>query len=452
MTETVETVEREVFRIPSVNIDKLNKKFDRLGKTADKVGSARPTWREVGREEVVVLRMHDLEAQFYFAENGSWPTEKEVPLPFELDETSRNLGWHVTGKRTYVLVEVDGVAPKLAGWTFRGTLAHVSDVGNLLKLVPGTETVPERFRELDPWCEWCNVARKRIDTFIVENDNGEWKQVGRNCLADFLGHATPEQVARYAQMLADLDSDLRGMGGGWGGYAEDVLDTLDFLATVALVIDTDGWVSRRVAEEYFKTATVDTARGLYFGTMDEKSRRRFGPVTDEHRERADVALTWARDLPEAEVEANDYLWNLHVVTATDLAPRRGAGILASVFAAKDFADNKRAKREARKPSEYRGEIKKREVFEGLTFVWETSYEGAWGPSYITKLVDDDDNVFVWFGKGLDAGIERGDRVDLKATVKAHEEYEGTKQTVVTRAVVENHYPAEKDEKEAEGDG
>jgi hypothetical protein len=446
-TESVpETKVRDTFRIPSVNMSTVETKLNRLAKKATKLGSSPITWKVVGTEDVLVLE-RDMPGF-----NVGWEQQVERPLEIAVDNAKelaihQGNGFEVTGRRTYNIVEVEGEAPKLKGWRFRGTIVHAGEAGNILKTVLGDDegAVPERYRNAPPQCEYCHLARKRTDTFLVQHDNGEWKQVGRDHLADFLGHQSPEQIAAYAEALANLEFDMDAEEREWGGYrGEPVVNTHKFLAVVANVIEKDGWTSKKRAEEYGKIPTVETARRVMFGTTDAKTaredRERYGDPTDEHKAKADVALTWARDLTDEDLKDNDYLWNLHVVTATDYAPERGTGILASVFAAKDFADGKRAQRQTRedekKLSEYQGEIKKRQVFKNLKLVFVTSYETQYGTNQISKLVDDDGNVFVWFGTGFDSSVEIGDTVDIKATPKAHEEYEGTKQTIITRAAVE----------------
>jgi hypothetical protein len=60
--------------------------------------------------------------------------------------------------------------------------------------------------------------------------------------------------------------------------------------------------------------------------------------------------------------------------------------------------------------------------------WSTAPEGF----MLTVMADDAGNVIVWKGKGFD-NVEKGQSVTFKATVKAHNEREGVKQTIVTRA-------------------
>lgn len=101
-------------------------------------------------------------------------------------------------------------------------------------------------------------------------------------------------------------------------------------------------------------------------------------------------------------------------------------------------------------SEWVSEPKKR-IDLSLTLVNEYEYEGYTysyydsATSYIYTLRDDDGNCIVWKTKnplamwvedesGHDECVEAeiGDTIQMKATIKEHGEYKGTKQTVVTR--------------------
>ena len=113
-------------------------------------------------------------------------------------------------------------------------------------------------------------------------------------------------------------------------------------------------------------------------------------------------------------------------------------------------------------SEHVGKVKERRDME-LTLVRDHPYERyKYRSGYYTEtahiytLADDDGNCYVWkttallSARGADGdetAAEPGDRVALRATVKAHDEYRGVRQTVLTRAQVKRVGKA-RDEKEA----
>jgi hypothetical protein len=452
--ETVETIEKTVYRIPETSFADLEKKFAALNKKADKLGVPRVSFTDTGTETMLLVERDNL---FDLIERGyDLGTSYEVtPEQLETMEEKAAAGTaaapRVVGSRTYHLVTVEGEAPKLNGWTFRGTVMHAGEAGNMLRTVPGVEDVPEIYRTRDAHCDWCGLDRQRKDTFLVENDAGEWKQVGSNCLRDFLGHDSPEAVARWAEWLSGLDADMRGYeerDGGVGG--EDRLYLQRFLPMVAAAIRTEGWLSRGKARDQGGVATADRALQAYYPRTREDELE----VTDQDIEDAEMALTWVRDLPDEEVTSNDFMWNLHVATGDEFTPTRAAGVAAAVFIAKKFRDEKELERQKKVREfldEWFGTPKKREDFE-LTVVFTKVVDGYYGSKLMVKFRDPEGREAIWWNSGDNWGEQitptaendwqtgfipawkEGETYKVKATVKAHDTYEGRKQTTLTRVV------------------
>lgn len=84
------------------------------------------------------------------------------------------------------------------------------------------------------------------------------------------------------------------------------------------------------------------------------------------------------------------------------------------------------------PSNYVGEVGKRQDFEGEIVYAAAVGESMYGTTYMTKVKIGDDMVTYW---GLLKHIDYRGPVKFKATVKAHEEYKGAKQTIVNRPKV-----------------
>lgn len=108
--------------------------------------------------------------------------------------------------------------------------------------------------------------------------------------------------------------------------------------------------------------------------------------------------------------------------------------------AKTWADERAAKVKAigdkRAASEHVGEIGERIVVEGFARLI-TSFDNAYGTSYMYMIEDADGNSYKFIGKGIHTSEQSADRriafkVKAKFTVKAHDEYNGQKQTVVNR--------------------
>jgi hypothetical protein len=62
-------------------------------------------------------------------------------------------------------------------------------------------------------------------------------------------------------------------------------------------------------------------------------------------------------------------------------------------------------------------------------------EGQWGTTTLVSFEDKPGNLIKWFASVDLDDINTGDVVDIKATVKKHDEYQGVKQTMVSRAKI-----------------
>jgi hypothetical protein len=82
-------------------------------------------------------------------------------------------------------------------------------------------------------------------------------------------------------------------------------------------------------------------------------------------------------------------------------------------------------------SNHLGTVGERQEFT-LTVTYATWWEGKFGCTSLITFVDTDGNRLSWKASGIPQ-LERGDVVQGRATVKEHYEYQGKKQTALTRA-------------------
>lgn len=247
-----------IYRIPAENLDKFIEKIAKLNKRAAKLGCPPVTATETGVETYRLVRLAD--AHGY--------THSPV-MRVHLDAASASAGFHYAdlGMDVIHLYNVAGEAPKIAGWTFCATVQWIdAEDGATLPFtfqVPGTPNPPAWVNHTDPTrCDHCHTRRNRKAAYIVRHDEtGEWKQVGSTCLCDFLGHADPENVAAWAQILATLDTTLSEDEDDFGsgeGHTATRWSLSYFLAVTALAIRHHGWVSRGAARDMpGRTATAD---------------------------------------------------------------------------------------------------------------------------------------------------------------------------------------------------
>jgi len=414
-----EEIEQEIteYRIHETSMGWLDKKFKRMAKVAGQVGAKPPTY--------TILR-------------GEYVERKKQLLGDDFEQG--------TGEYDrYYIITVEGEPPKLAGWSFVATLTHTKD-GNLINKVPGTiEDVSGKYRTASPTCDYCGLIRKRTDSFIVRSDAGEYKQVGRNCLAKFLGYSNPERVAGYAAMLANIrkaieEQEEKLFSGG--GHGSDYRDLLSFLTMVVAVIEEHGWVSVAKARERDVTPTIREVEFQLSPDIDKKDYRHLKITpTDEHKSRAQEAIDFARS--EKLTTDSDYKHNLKVSTAGDMFHNKASGVVASLIAFEDHdkewervqqqrrEESEKRKDEYRK-SEYLGDIGER-ITVNVRVVRRMVLDSPYGVTYLFRMLDGENNVVVWFSSN--DILEEDQWYTLIGTVKKHDRYDDIKQTVLTRCKI-----------------
>lgn len=104
--------------------------------------------------------------------------------------------------------------------------------------------------------------------------------------------------------------------------------------------------------------------------------------------------------------------------------------------AKEVADAAIRKTLPESHSEYIGEIKERLRDLQVKLVSEREINSYYGTSILYTFAQDE-NILVWFCSGcpIDKDIHIGDEILLTGTVKAHDEYNGVKQTKLNRCIV-----------------
>lgn len=389
---------RRGYRIPNENLGALDAKFAKLARRAAKLGVEAPTATHLAVETV------ETRGAIY----------------------------------TYTWVAVTGVAPKFAGWTLTAVIEldrEEPDTPHVVHVVTG-EADPA-WRTLAEQCDHCHVAaRGRKQLVVVTHDDGTRKIVGTTCLKDFLGHAAPDAIASWAQVVVDAD-DLTEFEERGPGTGEQRYDPVTFLAWTIRAIHEHGWVARSNCR-FDQTPTADTALRLLQLAAGLARPDRFEELPDdltvaELAEAAEV-LAWAAEL----ATDNDYLANLQAVAVKSSWRVKHLGFAASAVTAWERDRARAVEADARAAagaaSTFVGRPGERIEVDGtVTFV--RFFDGDWGTRALVKIDADGDALTWWCSNAANApGI--GDTVTGKATVKAHETYQGVKQTVITRATLE----------------
>jgi hypothetical protein len=407
------------YRVPEENLSKLQERIAKLAKSAAKLNVPAPA---IVLGEVETLNLKDKDG-----------------IPYV---------------RVFQHLTLAGMSVvKLNGWTLAAVLEPVVDedgtsVGNLLRGVPEAPTVPVSYRTAGNNCDHCQTARRRNETFLVVNEAGEWKQIGRQCLRDFLGHVSAERYADWAQMLLDA-ADFAGISeeddfGGGSNHVARKWDITEVLSIAAAAIRLTGWRSRKTAELNGSTSTSGNVHDwlTYTGANREKHFEHMLIPNEADTAFAQEVAGWLATLSERNLD-NDFMYNLSLLGRVQIVNGKQLGILCAAvntFAKeKEREINRRKRFEADLNSQFVGEAGKRIVFVA-TVVYTNTYENQWGVSHLYKMKTPEGNIVSTFASnslsnfdGSDVVV--GNTVKLKGTVKAHEERDGVKQTLFSRVAL-----------------
>ena len=314
---------------------------------------------------------------------------------------------------------------KLAGWTFVATLDHATESGNIVSVLPG-QSLPEHYHHCSPACQHCNTSRRRNETYVIRNEStGEYRQIGRNCMADFIG-VDPRNAIAYCGHCLTIESELDAMEST--GSGRTMLGTKRYLEYVAATIRLAGWMSRTTAKDMQRTSTADMAANVYWRPHQSPEVQ----ITDADTAAAESAIEWALTLADKE-PLSQYEHNLLVIARNVVIPYKAIGFAASMIVAHNKAMARNAERTAQPVSQHVGTIGAK-VSTAATLAFVHSFDTAYGVKTIYKFCDAAGNELVWFtSSDVDAGI--GDTVQLTGTVSEHGAYNSTKQTVLKRCKV-----------------
>ena len=379
--------------------------------------------------------------------------------PEEIEGANKKWPHKDTGERmVWWAVEVTGESPKLNGWEFIAVLEPMeTDDGavlNLIQCLPGKECPTDQRTRINI-CDHCHANRRRKQTFVVFNaERGEYKSVGRQCIKDFMGyHADVEGLIAQAEMLASLFGILEGCGEPdeeeFGGhYRPDGWDLETFLELTACRIRLFGWLGAGHARDMGR---MDSTKNVILEIIglpprDEKARKEWEKLVADHtieecdKGIAKSAIEWAREIPNEKIEGNDYLANINLIARVGAVSRKTAGVAASIVASYHREGENELKRQefARRPESFHiGEIGKRIPLMTVKCEKIVMNETAYGVTGIHKMTTTSEPIgsdLTWFAS-QGRVMEEGQTYHIAATVKAHDEYKGRKQTIVTRVAV-----------------
>lgn len=334
----------------------------------------------------------------------------------------------------FVGIDVEGFA-KYNGWEFVATIEHIKqEDGSYKNILRTTQwcVIPDEFYTAPPKCDHCNSNRPRKDTYLIYNSTSvEFKQVGRSCLQEYTGGLNIEWVASMLQFIDELDkaSDEPILLHGSRKYFK-VREVLGYAIDV---IRKHGYVSRY--DEIGKRSTADRVFACLkddFSDMDSG----YSGITVQATHLTECVIASVN----AQIDTDNYLKSLQAMLNQEYCESRDLGYVCSAYRwyqghvrrieAEHALEVAKLKD---KRSEYVGEIKGKVDIPTSDFKDIATIENQYGITTLYQFHDEQGNVFVWFASRAIPHPE--EVISVRGTVKDHREYEGVKQTVLTRCVV-----------------
>jgi hypothetical protein len=356
----------------------------------------------------------------------------------------------VTGYKVpleFVKVKLVGSPPQLADWEFVARLDH-EEAGNIINSAPGWEgKIPQSYRQTGPSCDQCRINRYRINTYIVRNvKTNEFKQVGGECMKDFLGHPNPQQYATYLNNLISLfeESQEYSEDENYSSSGKDIFPVKSILEIASSIIKTIGYSSSKnnFSTKQMTTMMLISTSDQYTQKMLQELVEKGAKVTNEDTQKADEVIAWAKSLPE---DLDDiYLQNLKVLLSSDYAKIEHIGFIVSAFIAKDRYEGVIRKQKGfedeRAQSNFVGQPGQK-ILVGVEFLNKMPIETNFGTTMLYLFKDDKNNKYSMFStSGGLIDLNPKEKIILLATIKSHyTDKNGVKSTTLTRGkIIQNN--------------
>lgn len=336
-------------------------------------------------------------------------------------------------KLKFYLVEAEGKA-EINGWKFIGVIDHSYSESNIITKAVYDVAIPERFYTANCDCEHCKIKRWRAKTYLIQNtETGEIKQIGKSCLKDYTNGLDAELTTAILDGLVTLEEGGVPTTASYKFYYPvNIILQMSFEAVNKFGYRKTNDYTRSTKTqiyEFFEVLERNNHSALFKKAQEEIENSNFDYCTEENQELAKKAVQWIKSQNPT---TSEYLRNLKTLCTEGAIDGKYLGILVSLAPTYLKAVEQQKKQEAEKKtfenSNYKYNIGERVTFSITDIKVLTSYETQFGITIIYRFLDSENNVFIWkTTKRLN-----GEFTEITGTVKELSEYNGIKQTVLTR--------------------
>lgn len=344
------------------------------------------------------------------------------------------------GKKYYkfIIIEVEGTA-KINDYECVAVLENHNS-GNVIRRINTEIKIPERFLNTDNICEHCNSKRQRNELYIIHNTKtDEFKQVGSNCLMSYTNGLNAEYIASYFDGITELEEFDGFVGDGSKCYM-----SIDEVIECSIeIIDKIGYFNSNsyCPTKYLVGTMINSVGDLKYKIekLNEALRNNkintFFKLADFHK---DNTKEIAKNIIEYYLNLendSEFVNNVQVILKDGYVDWKNLGFICYLpegYFKHIKKENEKAERlKINGNSKHFGDINIRYNDINITNIEEiTSYSTQYGVIYIYKIILESGNVLIWKTSKLidDFNVVKS----ITFTVKNHGEYNGVKQTEITR--------------------
>ena len=423
----------KTYMIPEENVENLEKKFNIAARKIRKINpELEPTMTKSNHTIVLVhkieLRPCDCRSETTIKEVPYEARRVELKIPDETVFAENN--WAFGGS-----VEPSGVEGK--------NFVNVNLSGKDLGFI-----VPSKYFTANSCtCDYCKTNRKRNKTYLVVNrETGEWKQLGKECLKLFVTGIDVDAIATFESFIKEAEDAANPGNEFFYNRRFKFVKVADALALACAVYRERGYlatrdsvgnpndfsnkniVQRKLAQKYgFDNDFLNITNSVR-SEIDEIDLKIDSAIA---RENVEVAVEMVSRFPD-----DAYYNNLKVIVANEYIPLNKLGLLVSIPKAIDRYEEEKKRQEEKErlatESNYIGSVGDKIEIEFVSGREVACCETQFGLLHIYEFKDASGNVIVWKSS---SGKEIPESGKISGTVKAHEEYNGVKQTVILRAKI-----------------
>jgi hypothetical protein len=363
-------------------------------------------------------------------------------------------------------------------WVILGVIDHIDGI---IKAAPNQqipfELIPSNLHT-SCTCDHCNTERTRNKTVYIKNlEDDKTIRVGGSCIKYYLGYKY-EHILNYLSDLKIFMDDFNSMSsdmfdeyeggydGGRGRHIETEVDIIDCVKYFSGYVKKHGYISKSGAEKInadraekseagseqnmvTSTGSIVSSTLSYVNSQPPRTKNGYESWAEEVAMVNDVVSKENNDFynklvdfVETEYKTNNFLFNIQnfikngVVSFKYISYIIGAcSMLQGKLSYEEF---KNRTKEAKKESNWVGNIGEKIKLDNLKIVHVSGYDGQWGWVSIFKLEDENGNQFTRFGDIPDKFLVNGEEVvvgsvvSFTAEIKKQDTYNDQKQTVLGR--------------------